>query len=102
MARHLLFGLRAVGAKLHVAPLAWNYRLQGQTTAVVSDTIGGHGLPPLGVCEQALPVAPGISEIIKEKGTTTKHHLLFSLPWEFTRPAAATAKCSGHLPPTPA
>ena len=44
------------------------YRQRGQTTAVISETRGGCGLPPLGVCEQALPGAPVISEVSKKRG----------------------------------
>ena len=37
----------------------------------------------------------------KKEGTATKHHtLLLSLPWEDTRPAAATVKSSGQHPDT--
>ena len=37
----------------------------------------------------------------KKKKRATKHHtLLLSLPWEHTRPAAATAKRSGQCPDT--
>ena len=70
------------------------YRWQGQTTAVIADSQGSHGLLPLGVPEQALPVVL----ITSEEGTAIKHELLLlSLPWELTHPAAAAAKCSGHL-----
>ena len=56
-------------------------------------------MPPLGVCEQAPPVAPVTSEFGKKEGTATEHHpLLLSLPWEHTCPTAATAKCSGQIP----
>ena len=62
----------------------------------------GHGLPPLGVCEQAPFVAPVTSEVCREESAATKHQpLLLSLPWEHTCSAAATAKCSRrclHIP----
>ena len=48
----------------------------GQTTPVISDTRGGCGPPPLGVCEQAPPIAQGTSEVSKEEDTATEHHLL--------------------------
>ena len=70
------------------------YRWQGQTTAVVTDSRDGHGPLPLGVPEQAPPEAP----IASEEVIVIKHKLLLlSLPWELIHPAAATAKCSGHL-----
>ena len=51
-----------------------------QTTAVLSATRGGRGLPPLRVCEQASPAALDTSEVGKE-GTAMEHHsLLLSLP----------------------
>ena len=54
-------------------------------------------MPPLGVCEQAPPVTPVTSEVDKKEGTATEHHLMLpSLLWEFTCPAATTAKCSGQ------
>ena len=69
------------------------YRWQGQT-AVITDSRDGHGLPPLGVPEQAPPVVP----LTSEEGIAIEHKLLFlAVCWEFTRLAAATAKCSGHL-----
>ena len=78
------------------------YRQQGQTTAVISDSRGGRGLPPLGVHEQSPPVAPVTLEVSTKEGTATEHHLLLlSLPWASTHPAAATARCSRdhlHLP----
>ena len=67
------------------------YRWQGQTTIVVTDSRGSHGLLPLGVPEQAPPVVL----ITSEEGAAIKHKLLLlSLPWELMHPAAATAKCS--------
>ena len=54
----------------------------------------GHGLLPLGVPEQAPSVVP----ITSEAGIAIEHKLLLlSLPWELTQPAAAFAKCPGHL-----
>ena len=70
------------------------YRWQGQTTAVITDSRNGHGPLPLGVPEQAPPAVP----ITSEEGAAIKHKLLLlSVPWELMHPAAATAKCSGHL-----
>ena len=75
------------------------HRWQGQTAVVVSETRGRHGLPLLGCYEWAPPVPPLTSWVAKnekKEGIATKYHtLLFSLPWEHTHPAAATAKCSG-------
>ena len=72
------------------------YRQQGQSPAAISDTRGGHGPPPLLVCEQAPPVVPVTSEDRKEEDTAIEHHpLLLSLPWEHTHLAAATATCPG-------
>ena len=67
--------------------------------AVVLEAKGRHGLPSLGACEWAPPAASATSAVGKKKkeGTATKHHtLLLSPPWELTRPAAASAKCSGQ------
>ena len=76
------------------------YRQQGQTTAVIPEIRGVHGLLPLGVCEQVTLAAPITSEATPEEGTAAKHHLLFLSPLppprELTHPAAATAKCSRH------
>ena len=75
------------------------YRWQGQTTTVISDSRGGHGLLPLGVHEQAPLEAPVTSEGTTDEGIMTEHHLLLVLhPWEHTGPAAATAECSGQCP----
>ena len=72
------------------------YRQQGQTTAVISDSTGGCGLPPLGFHEQTPSTAPVTSEDGREEGTATKYHpLLFSLPWEHTRPNTATTNALG-------
>lgn len=77
------------------------YGWRGQTTVIISDSRGGHGPPPLGVCELAPLVAPVTSEGTTEEGIVTEHHLLLLLhPWEHTRPAAATAKPLGHCPHT--
>jgi len=46
---------------------------RGQTTAVISETRGRHGLPPPGVCEQPPTVAPVTSEVGKKEGTATEH-----------------------------
>ena len=73
------------------------YSWWGQTTGVISDSRGGSGLPPLGICEQAPLATPITSEGTTEEGTVTKHHpLLLSLPWEYTHPPTATSKCSRH------
>ena len=70
------------------------YRWWAQSIAVITDSRDGHGLLPIGVLEQSPPAVPNTSE----EGIATKHKmLLFSLPWELMHPAAATAKCSGHL-----
>ena len=75
-------------------------RQQGRTLAVALEAVGRCGLPPLGACEWAPPAAPVTSGVGKKKeGTATKHHtLLLSPPWEHTRPAADTAKCSRQSP----
>ena len=71
------------------------YRWWGQTTEVISDSRGGHGLPPL--CEQTPFGVPVTLEHCTEEGTVTKKYLLLlSLPWECTQPATANAKCSRH------
>ena len=54
------------------------YSWWGQTTAVISDSRGGQGLQPLGVCVQAPLVAPVTSEGTKEEGIVTEHHLLLA------------------------
>ena len=67
-----------------------------QAVGANHDSRGGHGLPLLGVHEQAPPVAPVTSEVSTEERIATEHNLsLLSLPWECTHPIAATAKCSG-------
>ena len=56
------------------------YRWERQTT-LIADSRGGHGMPPLGVPEQAPLVAP----ITSEEGTAIEYYLLLlSLPWELT------------------
>ena len=84
--QHLLCGLRQ-GASCVVCRWRW------QTTAVITDSRGGHGPLPLGVPEQAPLVAP----ITSEEGIAIEHYLLLlSLPREHAHSAAATAKGSGH------
>lgn len=76
--------------------LLCNLQAAGTNTAVISDTRGGHGLPPLGVHEQAPPAAPGTSEVGTEEVIATEYHiLLLSLPCKHKHPAASTAKLSG-------
>ena len=88
---HLLHRLWVTGH------LLLGYRQQGQTAAIISDSRGVCGPPPLGVGEQAPPAEPSHLRGWQEEGTATEHHLLWlSLPWECTHPAAAAAKCSGH------
>ena len=90
-------------------------RWQGQTTTVISDSIGGRGPLPLGIPEKEPLAAPTTSEdtnlhvshftwaplaapVTSEEGIAIEHYLLLlSLLRELTHPAAATAKCSGHL-----
>ena len=62
---------------------------------------GRRGLLPLGAFEQlhlwpqSLQGSSNQKQKKKKKeGTATKHHMLLSLPWEHTYPAAATAKHS--------
>ena len=52
------------------------YRWPGQSTIVISDSRGGHGLPPIGVYEQAPPVVSVTSEISTEEGSATEHYSL--------------------------
>ena len=89
------------------APLVWAkgsrrlsasliYRWQEWTLAVILEARGKRGLPPLGSCEWAPPVAPVISGVSKRKrkkkikeGIATEHYPLWaSPPWENTRPPA--------------
>ena len=68
-----------------------------QTTSVNSDSRGWHGLSPLGVHEQASPVAPVTSEVVTQEGSAIEHHLLLlSFPLECTHCAADTANCTRH------
>ena len=66
------------GAKCNAAPLA-QYRQRGWTTAVILDTRGGHGPPPLGVCEQVPPAAPVTSEMGTEEGTANRAPFVVAL-----------------------
>ena len=57
------------------------YMWWGQNIGVISDPRGRHGPPPIGVREQAPPVATVTSEVSTEEGTATEHHLvLLSFP----------------------
>ena len=88
--QYLLHGLSRMGCSLH-SPQAL-----GKTTAVISDSRGGHGLPLLEVCEQAPSAASVTSEAGVEEGTETEHHqLLLSLLWECTCSASATPNAPG-------
>ena len=61
------------------------YRWWVQTTAVISDSRGGHGPPPLGIPEQKPLAAPTNSEGTTEEDVVTEHHLLLlSFHWEHT------------------
>ena len=71
---------------------------QGQTTAVISDSRGGHGLLPLGVHEKEPLRAPITIEGTTKKGIVTEYHLLLSLCWEHTCSAVVTAKFSRQCP----
>ena len=97
--RHLLHGLWVTAppaqAKNKGVPLAWSTGSRGKPP-VISDSRGGCGPPPIGLHEQAPPATPLTSEVSTEEGNATKHHLLFSLPWECTHHANATTKCSRH------
>ena len=65
---------------------------------VITDSRDGHGPLSLGVPEQAPPVVP----ITSEEGIAIGYKLLLlSLPLELMHPAAAIAKCSGHLEDLP-
>ena len=75
------------------------YGWWGQTATAILDSKCGHDPPVLGAGKQAPPVAPVTSEVSREEGIATEHHLLFlSLPWEHTHThsAAASAKCAEH------
>ena len=65
-----------VRATCNRAPLAWS--------TVISDSRGGHGPPPLGICEQTPPMATVTSEVTKQKGTAT-----------------TTTHCCSHTPGNP-
>ena len=63
-----------------------------------TDSGDGHGLLPIGDPDKAPPGFPITSEV----GIVIKDKLLwFSLPWELTRSAVATDKCSGYLEDMP-
>ena len=67
------------------------YRWQGQPPQLALSR-GGSGPPPLVVQKQAPLVAPVTSEGTTEESIATKPHwLMFSLCWELTYPATATA-----------
>ena len=71
----------------------------GQITPVISDSRGEHGPLPLGIPEQKSLAAQTTSEGTTEMAIVTEHHLLLLLlPWEYTCPAADTAKHSGQCP----
>ena len=70
------------------------YGWQEQSTITISDSRGGHGLPPLGVCEQVPPEGPVTSGFAAEEGIENQNHPLPLLPWECTCPDAAAAKVS--------
>ena len=61
--QHLLFGQREMGCFMQ------GLEVERQTTTVITDSRGCHGLLPLGVPEQASPVVP----IISEEGIAIKH-----------------------------
>ena len=86
--QYLLCGLNRTGCFLH------SLQVSGKTTAVITDSRGGHGPLPLGVPEKT----PLVAIITLEEDIVVKHYLLLlSIPWELTHPAAASAKFSGHL-----
>ena len=60
------------------------YRRQRKTTAVISDSKGGHGLPLLWVHEQALLVACHLKDTTENGIVTENHLLLLSHAWEHT------------------
>ena len=51
-------------------------RWQGQTTAVITDSRGGHGPPPPGIPEQEPLRVPTTSESTAEEDIVMEHHLL--------------------------
>ena len=73
--QNLLHGLSRMGFFLHGS------QVEG-AKSVVSDSRGGHGLPPLGVHEEAPLAVPTTSEATTEEGIVTEHHLfMLSLFW---------------------
>ena len=52
-----------MGAKQDEVLLAWSTGGEDKPPAVISDYRGGHGRPPLGVCEQEPPAAPVTSRV---------------------------------------
>ena len=97
-----LLWLRAEGVLSTMRCLLHDLQVAGRNHSSYLRNQRGCGLPPLGMCEQASPGAPVTSEVVKKKGTATKHHpCLVSHPWEHTHPAAATAKVSGQRPHMP-
>ena len=73
------------------------WRQWGQTASVIPGSRGGRGSWPLGTPVQKSLAVPTTSEGTTEKDIETEHHLLlFSLLWEHTCPAAATAKHFGQ------
>ena len=80
------------GALVQLGASFVGYGLWDKISSAISDYRGWHGPPPLGVLDQASPVAP----VTSGEGTATEGHLLLlSLTWEHTQPAMAFAKCSG-------
>ena len=74
-------------------------RWQGQTTAVITDSRGGHGPLQLGIPEKEPRAAPATSEGTTEEDIAMEHHLLLiSLPWKYTHPGTATGKYLGQCP----
>ena len=74
------------------------YRRQGQTTSVISGCRVGSGSPLLGICKQTT-FSPIHLKGTTEEGIVIEHHMLVLLyPWEHSRLAAATDKCSRQCP----
>ena len=91
--QYLLHGLSRIGCFL------CGLQVVGRTTAVISNSRGRNGPPPLGVPEQEPLAAPTTLEVNTEEDISTEHHLLLlSHPWEDNSPAAATAECSRQCP----
>ena len=63
--KHLLHWLSRMGYFL------CGLQVVGANTAVISDSRGGHDLPPLGIHEQAPLVDPVVSEDTIEEGIMT-------------------------------